>query len=220
MAGSAEGPREGVVRYRAEHREEALPTTLAPLAATLDAWRHPLRALGLLGRDPLRYDGHGFGNLSARAPSSGGGSPPGRRPFLVTGSQTGGAEHLGLGGFALVERHDPAGNRLWSRGRVAASSESLTHAALYERSPGVGAVFHVHAPEPWRRRRELGLAVTDPAVPYGTPAMAAEVGRAWGRLGGPERGVLAMGGHEDGLLAWGPTPGGAGRALLALLLEA
>lgn len=212
--------REGVVKYRAEHREVGLAGApeegLVPVAAALAAWRHPLRGLGWIGQDPERYGGYGFGNLSARVAEG----------FLVTGSQTGGVHRLDLDGFALVERWDLAANRLWSRGRVPASSESLTHAALYQASAAaaspVGAVFHVHAPELWREREGLGLPVTDPAVPYGTPEMAAEVVRAWRRLEEAERstsGLLAMGGHEDGLLAWGPAPERAGQALLDALLR-
>ena len=200
--------REGVVKYRAEHRQEALDGALAAVAAGLAAWRHPLRALGWIGREEGRYDGYGFGNLSARL-------RPGRRPFVVTGSQTGGVERLGLDGFAVVEDWDLDANRLWSRGPVAASSESLTHAALYAASPRVGAVFHVHAPELWRHRGAPGLPETDPAVPYGTPEMAREVERAWREQAA---GLIAMGGHEDGLLAWGTTPDRAGGALLDSLL--
>ncbi len=221
--------REGVVKYDARHTEAALSAELAPLAAALAAWRHPLRALGWLGREEGRYGGYGFGNLSARVAGEladrlglDADAHRGAAPFLVTGSQTGGEERLGLGGFALVERHDTAANRLWSRGEVAASSESLTHAALYAASPRVGAVLHVHAPELWRRRRVLGLETTGADVAYGTPEMAAEVAAAAGRAGSrgatdgkpAGTGILAMAGHEDGILAWGPDPATAGRALL------
>lgn len=226
--GTGEAPgateREGVVKYDARHTEAALSPELAPLAAALAAWRHPLRALGWLGREEGRYGGYGFGNLSARVAGELAdrlGLDRTDFPFLVTGSQTGGVERLGLGGFALVERHDTAANRLWSRGEVAASSESLTHAALYAASPRVGAVLHVHAPELWRRRRELGLAEISAEIAYGTPEMAREVAAVAGgdshSGGGGEpggAGLLAMAGHEDGILAWGPDPAAAGRALL------
>jgi len=231
--GLAPAEAEGVVKYDARHTDRPLPATLAPLAMTLAAWRHPLRALGWLGRQEGRYGGYGFGNLSMRLPTglvrelagelaAEDDLDPGDAPFLVTGSQTGGEARLGLAGFALVARHDLAANRLWSRGGVAASSESLTHAALYAASPGVGAVFHVHAPELWRRRDELGLETTSADVAYGTPAMAAEVAGSLRRLEprdpgarDPGGGLVAMAGHEDGILAWGPDPAAAGRALLA-----
>jgi len=200
--------REGVVRHRAVHETAVLPAAWAPFAAVLAAWRRRFGERGWIGRDPARYGGYGFGNLSARLPGV-----PGGAGFLVTGSQTGGAGGLPLAGFAQVERWSLADNRIWSRGEVAASSESLTHAALYEASPGIGAVFHVHAPEPWRRRRELGLPETAPGAGYGTPAMAAEVVRAWAEGGGA---VVAMAGHQDGLVAAGRTVDEAGERLLRL----
>lgn len=210
---------EGVIQFDARHTQADLPPHHAPLAAALAAWRRPLRHLGWLGQEEGRYGGYGFGNLSVRVPASlCGAEGPGRSAFLITGSQSGSRETLPLDGFALVERYDLAGHRLWSRGRVAASSESLTHAALYDCSPRVGAVFHVHAPEPWRDRQRLGLPETPGDVPYGTPEMAAAVAGAWRRTGdagrGAPSGVAAMAGHEDGVLAWGPDPAAAGRALL------
>lgn len=206
--------REGVVKYRAEWLEEDLPAELAPVAAVLAAWRRRLRRLGWVGREAGRYGGYGFGNLSARVPGAG---SPGDG-FLVTGSQTGGRTDLDLAGFALVEAWDVAANRLRSRGRVAASSESLTHAALYDAGAAVGAVFHVHAPELWRRRGEAGIPVTSGNAAYGTPAMAAEVARLWrDELGGAAAGVLAMEGHEDGVVACGRCAAEAGEVLLRRL---
>lgn len=199
--------REGVVKYRAEQVAADLAPELAPLAAVLAAWRRRLRALGWVGREAGRYGGYGFGNLSARAPGGG---------FLITGSQTGGREDLGLTVFALVEEWDLEANRLRSRGRVAASSESLTHAALYGADPRIGAVFHVHAPELWARRGGRGLPVTAPGADYGTPAMAAEVVRSWRRdPAGVAAGVVAMEGHEDGVVAFGRCVAEAGELLLA-----
>jgi hypothetical protein len=207
---------EGVIRFRFEHRREELPEALAPLAATLAGWRRALVELGVVGQDAGRYGGYGFGNLSARV---------GRRSFLVTGSQTGHLADLDLAGFALVESWDAAGHRLASRGLVAPSSESLTHAALYDASPRIGAVFHVHAPALWARRGAAGLPATAPGVEQGTPQMAAEVARLAGRgrrrrggeRGAAPGGLLAMGGHQDGILAYGADADAAGRALLAAL---
>ena len=204
---------EGVVKFRAEHEAADLPASVAPVAATLAAWRRVLMALRLVGRDPERYGGYGFGNLSARLPPLA--APSAARPFLITGSQTGHLPHLALADFALVERCDPAANRLASRGRATPSSESMTHGALYALSPAIGAVFHVHSPELWRRR---DLPRTAEAVPYGTPEMAAEVGRVWRQeLAQDGRGLVVMGGHEDGALAFAATAAEAGELLIGTL---
>lgn len=197
---------EGVIRFRYEHRREALREDLGGLAAELGAWRRVLIERGLVGQDPRRYGGYGFGNLSARA---------GGRSFLVTGSQTGHLADLDLAGYALIESWTAAEHRLTSRGLVEPSSEALTHAALYDASAAICAVFHVHSPALWARRGTAGLPATAPGIDYGTPEMAAEVARLC-RLARAS-GLLAMAGHEDGLLAYGPDPATTGETLLAAL---
>lgn len=205
---------EGVIRFRFDHRREELPAALAEQAAALAGWRRVLVRLGVVGQQADRYGGYGFGNLSARV---------GRRAFLVTGSQTGHLADLDLAGFALVESWDAAAHRLASRGLVAPSSESLTHAALYDASPRIGAVFHVHAPALWARRGGGELPETAAGIDSGTPEMAAEVARLAGRPPPGDAGrsaagrLLAMAGHEDGILAYAADPDAAGRALLAAL---
>jgi hypothetical protein len=201
--------REGVIRFRFDHRREPLPAIHAGLAGELAGWRRRLVARGVVGQQPGRYGGAGFGNLSARL------TPAHGRGFLVTGSQTGRLVDLDLAGFALVDSWDTAAHRLASRGLVPPSSESLTHAALYDASPAIGAVFHVHAPQLWARRGTPALAATAPGVEYGTAEMAAEVAHAARRPGAAD--LLAMSGHEDGILAWGATPEAAGRLLLTAL---
>jgi ribulose-5-phosphate 4-epimerase/fuculose-1-phosphate aldolase len=210
-AGDESAAREGVIRFRFDHRREPLSPALADLAGGLAGWRRRLVARGVVGQQPGRYGGAGFGNLSARLPPAHG------RGFLVTGSQTGRLADLDLAGFALVDSWDAAEHRLASRGLVPPSSESLTHAALYDAAPAIGAVFHVHAPDLWARRGTPALPATAPGVEYGTPEMAAEVARAARRPGAA--GLLAMSGHEDGILAWGPSPEAAAQLLLAILDE-
>ena len=74
-----------------------------------------------------------------------------------------------------MESYDYGANRVRSRGGLLPSSESMTHSAAYDASPLVRCVLHAHSPVLWRRRRDLGLPETDPAVPYGTPGMARRI---------------------------------------------
>lgn len=214
--------REGVIRFSADHRWEPLPGSLAPLIAELARWQGELRRLGVVGRDPDRYGGYAFGNLSACLDA---GAAPGARSFLITGSQTmhpgDEDEAASLDRWAVVERWNAAANRVESRGPVAPSSESLSHGALYDLDlfTPVGAVFHAHAPGLWRRAADLGLPTTAPTAECGTPDLAREIARL-GRDGALTGGVLAMGGHEDGILAFGPTPREAGERLLEALAAA
>ena len=68
--------REGVIKYSLDFTEGVLgePASLE----VLNAWRSIFKDTGLLGEDPGRYGGYGFGNLSVRT----------ERGFLITGSQT------------------------------------------------------------------------------------------------------------------------------------
>ncbi len=96
----------------------------------------------------------------------------------------------------------------------------MTHAAIYDLSPHIRYVFHAHAPQIWQQARRLGLPTTRADVPYGTQAMALEVRRLYQSTGLAERGILAMAGHEDGIIAFGHRAEEAGRALVATLARA
>jgi ribulose-5-phosphate 4-epimerase/fuculose-1-phosphate aldolase len=191
--------REGVIRFDARH----------------SAMAH----LRLLGRDAARYEGLGYGNVSARVGPFGD-VARGRRRFLVTGTQTAGLAHATLREFCLVESWDVGRNQVTSSGLVQPSSESLTHAALYDASPAIRAVLHAHAPDLWRQARALGIPVTDAAAANGTPAMALEVARLFreGTLASTR--IAAMGGHEDGVIALGASAEEAGGVLVRQVARA
>lgn len=210
-------PAEGIVRFELEHDTRPLEERVYGAAARgLTAWREILARLGLLGQDPARYGGAGYGNASARLGPFGD-VPRGRRRFLVTGAQTGGRRRVALADFCVVEEYDPARNHVRSAGPVGPSSESLTHGALYDIAPAARAVLHAHAPEVWRAAQRLGLPVTRPAARNGTPELALEVQRLYRETALPSLGILVMGGHEDGVLAFGTSVEEAGAILLRQL---
>ena len=211
---------EGVIQFETHHRRGMLEERLYGEAARqLVAWREVLGRLGLIGRDPARYEGLGYGNVSARVGPMGD-VGRGRRRFLVTGSQTGARARLSLEDFCLVESYDVARNQVASVGAVPPSSESLTHGALYDIAPEARAVLHGHAPEIWRHARTLSIPVTAPAAANGTPAMALEVQRLYRESTLRGTGILAMGGHEDGVIAFGRSAAEAGEILVRHLARA
>lgn len=202
---------EGVIKYRLDYRPGPLPAAAAAAVAALQGWFSRCRALGLIGRDPARYDGFAYGNLSRR--SDGG--------FLISATQTGGQTALGPADLAWVSDFDPAADWLLAQGPARPSSEALTHAQVYRTAPDINGVIHAHSPEIWRRARDLGLAATPGDAAYGTPAMAAAVATLM--LTGPTTrfpGVLVMGGHQDGVLAYGEDLDSAGARLLRVLAAA
>jgi ribulose-5-phosphate 4-epimerase/fuculose-1-phosphate aldolase len=205
---------EGVIQYRLASTP-GLPERLDGLDQLI-AWRRMLRLLGLLGRDPERYGGFGFGNISLRLGKIG--QEGARPPFVITGSQTGHLTDFTPEHFAVVTGWDIDQNRLAARGPIRPSSEALTHAAIYEVGQATQCVMHVHSPEIWRNASALALATTAPMATHGTPRMAEEVRRVV--LSEPLRGILVMLGHEDGVVAWGDSPEAAGLGLLATLAQA
>jgi hypothetical protein len=213
-------PSEGVIRFEVVHETRPLEERVfGEVARTLAAWREVLARLGIVGQDPARYGGAGYGNVSARLGPLGG-APRGQRRFLVTGTQTGGRRPISLADFCVVERWDIARNRVESWGPVPPSSESLTHGALYDIAPAARVVLHGHAPEIWRHGRPLGLPVTRPDALQGTPGIALEVQRLYRESAFSATGILVMGGHEDGVLAFGRDAQEAGGTLVRQLARA
>lgn len=203
--------REGVVKFRFEMA--AAPPADAPCLRRLNAWRTLLRRLGVLGRDPARYGGYGFGNVSHRAKAA----APG---FFVSASQTGHLESLGPADWVEVEECDPERNFLRARGLASPSAEAMTHAAVYAQDPRIRCVLHGHSPEIFAAAERLGLPKTGAEVAYGTPAMAREVARLFRHGPVARQGLFVMAGHEDGVVAFGPSAGAAGRRLVAALARA
>ena len=187
--------REGVIKFRLDFQPGDPPS--AEQLVELNAWRTIFRRLGLLGQDPKRYDGLGFGNLSRRL--------PGRNDnaFLISGTQTGHLSSLHPEHYATVLQCEPVQNRLLATGRIKPSSEALSHGILYQCHPRILWVMHLHSPEIFNCRELLELPCTSPSAGYGTPEMATEIKRLSERLNDFKPGLMVMGGHQDGILAYG-----------------
>lgn len=200
---------EGVIKYRLEFTPG--PPQGIDVLSELIGWQQILHTLGLLGRDSTRYGGLAYGNVSRRLPDGG---------FVISASQTGDLARPTPADYAVVRHWDCAGNHVSASGPAKPSSESLTHAALYDADPAIACVLHVHVPLVWQRRDRLGVASTAADVAYGTPAMAAEVTRLYRECGFAAQGILAMAGHTDGIVSFGPDPDQAGLPLIRLLRRA
>jgi L-ribulose-5-phosphate 4-epimerase len=159
--------------------------------AELNASRRKLLQLRLIGVDA---NGIGFGNLSIR--------DRGTNNFCITGSATGGKPELTLADCARVVAYDFEQNWLRYQGTAIPSSESLTHAAVYESDANARSVIHCHDSKVWAAL--LNQAPTSSkAVDYGTPEMAYEVTRLFKATDVQSRKILVMAGHEGGILAFG-----------------
>lgn len=207
---------EGIIKY-ALHFTEGPPPAVEEVLE-INAWRKILVMTQLLGQDPDRYGGYGFGNISRRLRPYA--RPPHERRFLITGSQTGHITDLMPQHYTVVETCHPLENRLAAAGPIRPSSESLTHGAVYALDDHIRWVIHVHSPHIWQHAAALGLPTTAADAPYGSPAIAQEVERLFAETEVGKRRVFAMAGHEDGVVAFGSTAREAACALFAALVQA
>jgi hypothetical protein len=83
--------------------------------------------------------------------------------------------------------------------------------------PDVHYVFHAHSPEIWLHAKTLGIASTTVAAEYGTPDIAKEIQRLCQIPEVHDSRILSMGGHEDGIIAFGETAAEAGTTLIRYL---
>ncbi|MGB5257100.1 MAG: class II aldolase/adducin family protein [Woeseiaceae bacterium] len=194
---------EGYIKYQSDWTEA--PAPFPDSAAQLEVWRQPLYQAGLIGH----YEdlGIGFGNISIRC------GEPGQ--FLISGTQTGHLANTDDSHYSLVSAYDIEANSVSCVGPVQASSEAMTHAAIYELDPGIGAIVHAHSQDLWQQLLNQ-LPTTDARIAYGTPQMAQEFGRLFRQTDFRERGLAVMAGHDEGLISIGPTIEDAATKMLAL----
>lgn len=190
-----------MIKYECVWREGPPPP--AEAVAGLCRCRDALHARGLVGHD-TKHD-VGYGNVSVRDDDG---------AVFVTGTQTGHVDSFAPEHVVRILGYDLAANRVACEGPLRASSETLSHLALYEAAATIGGVVHVHDATGWTSLRGR-VPTTDADVAYGTPAMA----RALGALAreAPEGGVIVMGGHADGIIGYGSDPDDAAARLLHAL---
>jgi L-ribulose-5-phosphate 4-epimerase len=170
--------------------------------AQLNRYRRKLLELGMIGVDA---SGIGFGNLSVRNGAT--------SRFYITGSATGGIVDLTPADCARVTAYDFSRNWLQCEGSTVASSESLTHAAVYESDPAARAVIHCHDMKLWTALLDK-VPTTPKEVEYGTPEMAYAVRHLFDVTDVKRRRIFVMAGHDGGLVAFGKDLGEAFRTLI------
>ena len=203
MNDNVTGIDEGYVKY--ECLWERGPAPDPQHVAKLNQWRHPLFRARLLGH----YVEHnvGYGNISIRVDST--------DRFVISGTQTGHIEETRAEHYALVTEANIQDNFVSCRGPIQASSEAMTHAAIYALSNTIAAVVHVHSKPLWQQL--LGqIATTNSNVAYGTPEMASEFTRLWQETDFAADGVAVMAGHDEGLVSIGPSLDVAAQRILRL----
>jgi ribulose-5-phosphate 4-epimerase/fuculose-1-phosphate aldolase len=168
----------------------------------LNKWRDKLYSLRLIG---AYENGIGYGNISVRKD---------KNTFLITGSATGNFSHLTGEHYSEVIDYDINKNYLKCEGPLKASSESMTHAAIYSIDNEINAVIHIHNLKLWEYLlNKVPTASKDAA--YGTPEIAREMIRLFNDEQHAGRsGIIVTEGHKEGVFTFGRDIDTAGKILM------
>lgn len=139
-------------------------------------------------------DGIGYGNISIRSGNN--------NEFIISASATGGISEMSAEDYSRVTSFSIDKNSLECEGKKLASSESLSHAAIYSSNSDIKAVIHIHNIELWLEHKDK-LQTTASNAEYGTVAMANAISSIV--IDNKEHGIIIMGGHKEGILAYGNT---------------
>ncbi len=203
---------EGVIKFQQRFTKKSPIND--EIIEDLNFWRQLLYYNHLIGKDPTKYNGAAYGNLSKRL---GYNKSINKRKFVITGTQTSGLAKLTNEHYSMVLEYYPESNLVFSEGPIRASSESMTHGAIYDLDNSLRYVFHGHAHNIWRFSKNLKIPITLEDVEYGTPEMAEEVKRLFKETDVINKKIFAMGGHKDGIISFGKTIEESGMTMLNYL---
>ena len=183
---------EGYIKYNAVHHDGKAPYHQD--LALLDSVRTELYDLGFIGE----YDnGISYGNISILDASD-------NNCFIISGAGTGKIRCLGNLGYCLVTKFNIHSNIVESIGPLQASSESMTHGAIYMAHRSIKCVIHIHS----RILFHVLLADNSFSTPvdlaYGTPELAVFVTNLVTNIS-EDKSLFVMKGHEDGIFIYAPS---------------
>ncbi len=180
----------GAVKFNC-HWNQSGPVITDEQFEIINNWREVLYNMDLIG---AYENGVAFGNLSIRI--------PGGHQFYITGSSTGEITELEPGHYVKVISFNIDDNAVQCIGPLKASSESLTHAAIYLADPGANAVIHVHDLELWQQLINK-VPTTNPAMEYGTSGLAQDILRLFNDSDVIANRIIIMSGDRAGILTFG-----------------
>lgn len=192
-------PNEGYIKFDLQWDKKSVDFP-EYLLSELNDFRTRLFDLGLIGMYP---DEIGFGNVSIRFGNN--------NQFIISGSATGQLRTLTKEHISHVTGFNIDKNTVFCEGQIAASSESMSHAALYKSNHNINAVVHIHHKKLWDNYLN-DLPTTPKNAEYGTTEMANEIKK----LAHVSEGVIIMGGHEEGIVSFGTNLGEATNRIIKL----
>lgn len=106
--------------------------------------------------------------------------------------------------WALVESFNLEQNSVQAVGMTDASSESMSHGAIYKTSPETNVVIHIHNKEIFEHMLTFDYLKTPEDIPFGTPDLAVAIENVVKQRGEAD-GIFVTAGHDEGVVAYGRT---------------
>ncbi len=191
---------EGYIKFQVQWTQ-ALPLPLEALQNIIH-WRDILYQKDLIG---VYENGIGYGNISQRWDMTG--------EFVISGSATGHLQRLSNQHFTLVKKIDINQDTVWCEGPIVASSETMSHAVIYQACPEVNGVIHVHHTGLWSKLLHK-VPTTAASATYGSPEIAYSIIDLLSNTNLRQQKIFVMEGHPEGIFAFGVSLAEAGAILL------
>ncbi len=174
---------EGIIKFKANWKNT--DSISKDEYAFINPWRKLCFDKSIIG---VGDDGIGYGNISFRIGKT--------NQFVISGSATGHIPNLESKHYSKVVDFDIVNNSIDCRGRTIASSESMSHAAIYAANSNIKCVIHLHHKKLWEDNKNQ-LPTTDTSIEYGTVAMAEAI---FNMVKNININQIIMGGHENGII--------------------
>jgi ribulose-5-phosphate 4-epimerase/fuculose-1-phosphate aldolase len=192
---------EGTIKFNCEWIKQPLSISVPKEILT---WRDRMYELNLIGY--YENINIGYGNISIKTPQG----------ILISGTQTGNIYPIQPQHFTLVTDYQLDRNTVKCQGLIKASSESMTHIAVYRCDESINAIIHIHNLTLWQNLMNR-IPTTNKNVAYGTPDMAKEIFRLFAQSQVKQEKILVMAGHEEGIIAFGNSLEEAGNILMKVI---
>lgn len=188
---------EGYIKFNCTWENKPNPVSIP---SELKIWRDKMHQLKLIGHyEDINV---GYGNISIMT----------QKGMLVSGTQTGQIYPIEDRHFTLIDRYDIMSNWVHCIGTIKASSESMTHLAIYEADESIKGIIHIHNQMLWQKLINK-VPTTNKQVPYGTPEMALEIKRLFVESQVLNHKIIVMAGHEEGIITFGKNLSEAGQII-------
>ncbi|OFZ23934.1 MAG: hypothetical protein A2202_00045 [Bdellovibrionales bacterium RIFOXYA1_FULL_36_14] len=184
---------DGVIKYDHSNFTLTNPLELAEYNE-LENHRSVLYQMKLIGC--YEQNNIGFGNISCKKNYLHLFDTP-KPQFLISGTQTGHLNKLCGKHYTRVINYDIDQFKIFTNGPTKASSESLTHAAIYEAQNDIAVVIHIHSLKIWEGMINNHAPSTASSIPYGTKEMATAVKEL---IHNSSKNYFAMQGHKEGVI--------------------